>query len=175
MTEQTAAATTDPAGATSAEISPKAPPLPPRLFIRLAWMGHRAIYRFTGGRRGIWRPRPGHWGAMRLRTVGRRSGLERLAIVAYLEDGQNLVTMAMNGWGAPEPAWWLNLQAHPEAVVETKDGRRAVRGRVASGEERERLWERWREVSRAVDAYAVRRPNETAVVVLEPRTDRAVG
>jgi hypothetical protein len=19
--------------------------------------------------------------------------------------------MAMNGWGAPEPAWWLNLQA----------------------------------------------------------------
>ena len=35
---------------------------------------------------------------MRLRTVGRRSGLERVAIVAYFEDGPNLVTLAMNGW-----------------------------------------------------------------------------
>ena len=49
--------------------------------------------------------------------------------LAYYEDGQDLVTMAMNGWGDPEPAWWLNLQAHPETSVELKDGRRAVRGR----------------------------------------------
>lgn len=39
-------------------------------------------------------------------------------IVGYYEDGPNLISMAMNGWGAAEPAWWLNLQAHPEAVVE---------------------------------------------------------
>jgi hypothetical protein len=34
-------------------------------------------------------------------------------ILGYYEDGPNLVSMAMNGWGAAEPAWWLNLQAHP--------------------------------------------------------------
>ncbi len=27
------------------------------------------------------------------------------------------VSMAMNGWVAAEPAWRLNLQVHPEAVV----------------------------------------------------------
>ena len=62
-------------------------------------------------------------------------------ILGYYEDGPNLVSMAMNGWGAAEPAWWLNLQADPHAVVELAGGiRREVLGRPAVGEERERLW-----------------------------------
>jgi hypothetical protein len=78
--------------------------------------------------------------------------------------------MAMNGWGAAEPAWWLNLQADPHAVVELSGGiRREVLGRAAAGEERDRLWQRWRELDDDLDAYAARRPRETAVVVLEPR------
>ena len=32
-------------------------------------------------------------------------------------DGPNLIALAMNGWADGEPAWWLNLQAHPEAEV----------------------------------------------------------
>src|SRR5262245_1180849 len=42
---------------------------------------------------------------------------ERSVILGYVEDGPNLVTMAMNGWADGEPAWWLNLQAHPDATV----------------------------------------------------------
>jgi hypothetical protein len=91
-------------------------------------------------------------------------------ILGYFEDGQNLVSMAMNGWGTPEPAWWLNLQARPEAVVELAGGiRREVLGRAAVGGERERLWQRWRELNQNLDGYAARRPIETAVIVLEPR------
>jgi len=91
-------------------------------------------------------------------------------ILGYYEDGPNLVSMAMNGWGAAEPAWWLNLQAAPRAVVDLPGGvRREVLGRRAVGEERERLWERWRELDRDLDSYAARRPRETAVVVLEPQ------
>jgi deazaflavin-dependent oxidoreductase (nitroreductase family) len=108
---------------------------------------------------------------MRLKTVGRRSGKERIAILGYYEDGPNLVTMAMNGWADGEPAWWLNLQAHPEATVELKDGPRAVRGRAAHGDERGRLWARWREMGDDVDAYATLRSSETAVVVLEPKPE----
>lgn len=145
-----------------------APRLPPRWFIRAAWGAHRALYRVTGGRRGVWRPAPGKWGTMRLHTIGRRTGRERIAILGYYEDGPNLVTMAMNGWGEAEPAWWLNLQAHPHATVDLKDGRREVVGRAATGEERERLWDRWRGTG-DVDGYARRRHTETAVVVLEPR------
>jgi deazaflavin-dependent oxidoreductase (nitroreductase family) len=153
---------------------PRTPWLPPNWFIRAAWRIHRAIYRFTGGRRGLWVPKPGKWGAMRLTTVGRRSGKERIAILGYYEDGPNLVTLAMNGWMEPEPAWWLNLQAHPDATVDLATGKRGVRGRAAVGEERDRLWAGWSDYASSgsdAQAYAPRRPKGTAVVVLEPRSD----
>ena len=70
--------------------------------------------------------------------------------------------------GAPEPAWWLNLQTQPNAEVELKSGTRAVRARAAVGEERERLWARFREFGDNPDDYAYRRPGRTEVVVLEP-------
>jgi deazaflavin-dependent oxidoreductase (nitroreductase family) len=133
------------------------------------WHGRRLLLRATGGRLGLWRPRPGRWGTLRLTTTGRRSGQPRQVVLGYFEDGGNLVTMAMNGWGPAEPAWWLNLQAQPDAVIQTRDGTRRVRGRRAVGEERERLWSRWAEIDRDLDDYAARRPGETAVVVLEPR------
>jgi deazaflavin-dependent oxidoreductase (nitroreductase family) len=101
--------------------------------------------------------------------VGRRTGRQRNVLVGYIEDGPSLVTMAMNGWSDGEPAWWLNLQATPEATVETVDGLRAVRARAAEGEERARLWARWTEVNHDLDGYAALRSGETAVVVLEPR------
>ena len=95
---------------------------------------------------------------MRLRTVGRRSGQERIAILAYFTDGQNLVTMAMNGWGDPEPAWWLNLQAQPDVVVELPDGIHRVHGRVATPTERPQLWARWAEYNGAnLEGWAARR------------------
>lgn len=155
-----------------APTKPSSPWLPPRWFIRGAWVAHRAIYRFSSGRRGLSLPKPGvAFGLLKLTTVGRRSGHEREAILGYVEDGPTLVTLAMNGWGSPDPAWWLNLQAQPEATVELKTGTRAVRARAAIGEERERLWARVREHSGYgdMDGYARRRSGETAVVVLEAR------
>ena len=148
----------------------KSPFLPPRWFIRFFWAAQRAVYAITGGRLGLRTATADHWGMLRLHTVGRRTGAERVAILGFFEDGPDLVTMAMNGWGAAEPAWWLNLQAHPEAVVEMAGKvRREVLGRAAVGEERERLWQRWAEIDRNLDGYAARRPHETAVVILEPR------
>jgi deazaflavin-dependent oxidoreductase (nitroreductase family) len=153
----------------------RAPRLPPRWFIRGAWVVHRAIHRFTGGRRGLAPPTPGgKFGYLRLKTVGRRSGQERAAILGYYEDGPNLVTLAMNGWADAEPAWWLNLRARPDANVELKNGSREVRARAAEGEERARLWAKLRGYSGYgddLDAYATLRSSETAVVVLEPRPE----
>jgi deazaflavin-dependent oxidoreductase (nitroreductase family) len=146
--------------------------VPPRWIVRGVWIAHRALHRFTGGRRGLWLPKAGKWGTLRLTTVGRRSGRERVAILGYVVDGRNLVTLAMNGWAAPEPAWWLNLQANPDVTVRLADGPRAVRGRAAEGDERERLWSLFRaqrEWGADVDAFTKRRPGGTAVVVFEPR------
>lgn len=149
--------------------STKTPFLPPRWVVRTAWALHRAIYSVTGGRRGLRIPTTDQWGMMRLRTVGRRTGEERAAILGYFEDGADLVTMAMNGWAEAEPAWWLNLQARPDTLVELKDGPRLVRARAANPEERPRLWARWAAYDEGLDTYSARRPAETAVVILSPR------
>jgi deazaflavin-dependent oxidoreductase (nitroreductase family) len=148
--------------------------LPPRWFIVGFWHVHRAVVRATGARLGLTRPKAEGWGIARLTTVGRRSGRQRAVLIGYFEDGDNIVTMAMNGWGEAEPAWWLNLQAQPEAVVRTRDGDRAVRAHRAEGAERERLWDRWTEIQKNLDGYAARRPGETAVVVLVPAEGAAL-
>ena len=145
--------------------------VPPRWFVRFVWSTHRGLYRLTGGRFGLRRAKPNRWGMMHLTTTGRRTGQERSVIICYFEDGPNLVSMAMNGWADDEPAWWLNLQAHPEASVDLADDQRTVRGRAAEGEERSRLWARLREIDTNLDAYAALRSAETAVVILEPWPD----
>ncbi|KRE29637.1 hypothetical protein ASG80_19325 [Agromyces sp. Soil535] len=145
--------------------------LPPRWFVRVAWRVHRGLYRVTGGRVGLRRPKPKDYGTIHLTTTGRRSGRERGVILGYFEDGPNLVTMAMNGWADPEPAWWLNLQAHPDAKVVVPDGTRLVHARAARGDERSRLWSTWREIDTGLDDFAALRSSETAVVILEPRPD----
>jgi F420H(2)-dependent quinone reductase len=152
----------------------RAPWLPPRWFVRLAWSTHRAVYRVTGGRVGLWRPKGNRWGTMRLTTTGRRTGRARSVMLGYFEDGRDLVTLAMNGWADGEPAWWLNLQERPDATVDLPGGTRDVTARVAQGDERSRLWVRWREIDQKLDGYAARRSSETAVVILQPRTSPAV-
>ena len=147
------------------------PFLPPRWFIRAAWAVHRAIYRLSGGRRGLRPPTPATYGILGIHTIGRRSGVERMAMLGYFEDGPNLFTLAMNGWGEPEPAWWLNLQAHPNATIDLPDGSREIRARAATGDERARLWAEMRRREPNLDGYAERRHRETAVVVFEPRAE----
>ena len=145
--------------------------VPPRVVIRVAWLLHRALLRFSGGRIGLRPPKAGmRFGMLRLTTVGRRSGQARVAIVGYLEDGPNLVVLAMNGWDEGHPSWWLNLEEHPDAVVRLAGQHpNPVRARRAAGEERDRLWQRWVAVDPQLDTYAGRRSTQTPVVVLESR------
>jgi F420H(2)-dependent quinone reductase len=150
--------------------STRPPKLPPPWVVHTAWRVHRALYRLSGGR-FLWTTsnRRG-WGALRLTTVGRKSGQERSVIIGYVEEGDDLVALAMNGWDEGHPAWWLNLEAHPDAVVRLSgQPPRPVRARAAAGQERDRLWQRWVTVDPNLDTYASRRSTETPVVVLEPR------
>jgi F420H(2)-dependent quinone reductase len=157
--------------ASTASTTPAA--LPPRPLIRTFWLLHRFAHRATGGRFGLSSPEAGaKFGMLRLTTTGRRSGRSRTAIVGYFPDGANLVTIAMNGWGEAEPAWWLNLQANPDATVVLPDGPREIRARAAAGEERERLLATFADYpgwGDDVAALAARRPGPTSIVVLEPR------
>lgn len=150
------------------------PKVPPAWFVRLAWRAHRALYRLSGGRFLWTTSNKRGWGALRLTTIGRKSGEERSVIVGYLEDGPNLVVLAMNGWGEGHPAWWLNLEAHPDAVVRLAgEQERPVRAFAAAGDQRDRLWQRWAAINPQLDGYAGLRSTETPVVVLEPREPAA--
>lgn len=145
------------------------PRVPPRWFVRIAWSVHRGLYRVTRGRIGLWPAKHGKWGTLRMTTIGRRTGRRRAVILAYFEDGPNLILLAMNGWGEGHPAWWRNLQGNPEAEVVLATGRRPVRARAAEGAELSRLWAGWRELEPKLDAYAALRSTDTPVVILEPQ------
>lgn len=147
------------------------PFLPPRPVIRFAWNVHKALYRWSGGRFGLRVSTPTKEGLAQLETTGRRTGRPRSVMIAYFEDGDDYVTMAMNGWDVAEPAWWLNLQTHERAELALPSGTIDVIGRAATeGAEHDRLWDRWRKLDHNVDKYAARRSKGTAVVVLSPVT-----
>jgi deazaflavin-dependent oxidoreductase (nitroreductase family) len=158
---------------TAAQTTQKAPPKVPRWLVRTIWIAHRGLYRITRARIGLRPATSSQWGMLRLKTIGRHTGKARVAIVGFIEDGPNLVSPAMNGWAQPEPAWWLNLQANPEATVELLDGSRDVIARAAVGDERARLWKKFVDLgsSAFTDASAALRSTETALVILEPRRD----
>ena len=154
--------------AESASLLPEPPALPPAWFKHLFWRGHRLLYRVLGAR-VLWTPESKRgWGAMLLTTVGRRSGERRDVIVGYIDDGPAPVVLAMNGWDEGQPAWWLNLEAHPDAVIRLEgEAERPVRARRVEGDERDRLWRRWSEIDEGLDAYAASREADTPVVVFE--------
>lgn len=143
--------------------------LPPAWFKHLFWRVHRVLYRLAGDR-VLWTPASKRgWGAMHLTTVGRRSGENRSVIVGYIEDGTTPFVMAMNGWDEGHPAWWLNLESNPEAIIRLKgQTERRVRARQVEGEERERLWRQWAAIDHDLDAYAAPRSVATPVIVFEP-------
>lgn len=148
--------------------TPRPPTVPPAWFVHTAWRAHRALYRLSGGRFLWTTSNKRGWGALRLTTIGRKSGQERSVIIGYVEDGANLVALAMNGWDEGDPAWCLNLEANPDAVIRLAgQPPHRVRAHQAVGEERDRLWQLWTAVDPQLDAYAARRTTTTPVVVLE--------
>lgn len=160
---------------------PRQPKTPPPWFVHTAWRVHRALYRLSGGRL-LWTTsnRRG-WGALCLTTVGRKSGRERSVIIGYIEDGHDLVALAMNGWDEGHPAWWFNLETAPDAVLRLAGERPGqVHARAAAGEERDRLWQRWVTVDPNLDTYADRRSTKSigfrarTTATTEPRSIAAM-
>ncbi|MEH1054019.1 nitroreductase family deazaflavin-dependent oxidoreductase [Micromonospora sp. CPCC 206171] len=73
-------------------------------------------------------------------TTGRRSGQPRSNPLLYVPDGDAYVVIGSN-WGQQhQPGWAMNLLAEPNAEVDVKGRRFAVRAEVATGAERDRLW-----------------------------------
>jgi deazaflavin-dependent oxidoreductase (nitroreductase family) len=131
---------------------------------------HTTVYRLSGGRLG--QTLPGVPGRMLLLDhVGARSGARRTSPLLYIEDGANVVIVASKGGYPKHPAWFHNLKANPETTVQIGPEHRAVWARVATPQERERLWPLCVEAYPGYADYQKRsKGREIPLVILEPHT-----
>lgn len=134
--------------------------------VELFWRIHPRLYRWTGGRLG---GRVMGMPVLLLTTTGRKSGQPRTRALMYLPDGDRYVVIASYLGEPRHPAWWLNLQAHPDAEIQVGSRRIPVRAREADGEERGRLWSAVVETQGDYAEYQRRTERRIPVVVLEPR------
>ena len=132
------------------------------------WVGriHTKLYTASGGRIGA---RLAGLPMLLLTTVGRRSGELRTTPLPYLLEGDNFVTVGSNGGAERDPAWWLNLQADPDARIQLRDRHCGVRAHRAVGDERARLWPRLKEFNPNWRRYERKTSRELPVVVLTPK------
>jgi deazaflavin-dependent oxidoreductase (nitroreductase family) len=141
----------------------------PRWLLRIFWLEDRILSRLTGGRMALPNGSDGAIRTLFLRTVGRRSGQARRTGLYYVEDGVNLAVVASNTGEDEDPAWWLNLQARPDAEVELGREVRPIRARRAAPEESTRVYAQFEEALPQYTDYRVRTTREIPVVILEPR------
>ena len=132
--------------------------------MRLFGDEHVRRYRETGGEVGHdWEGTQ----ALILTTTGRRSGEPRDNALIYGRSGEDLLVVPSKGGSDVPPAWYLNLQAQPQAEVQVRDERFRVRARDASPGEEPELWAemvgRWP----AYDQYQAKSARHIPVVVLE--------
>jgi F420H(2)-dependent quinone reductase len=129
---------------------------------------HTFLYRKTGGRFG--HSFPGVRGKMLLLDhVGAKSGTRRTSPLLYVEDGEDVVIVASKGGFPKHPAWFHNLMANPDTTVQIGAERRLVHARVATPEERDRLWAMAVRAYSGYEDYRARTDREIPLVVLEPR------
>ncbi|MGQ4596605.1 nitroreductase/quinone reductase family protein [Nocardia sp. R6R-6] len=106
-----------------------------------------------------------------LRTVGRKSGKERISALTYARDGEQYLVTASNG-GSPRPPGWLaNLKARPECEIQVGRRKLAVRARSTLPDDPDyaRRWAIVDKVNRGrYSAYQQRTKRPIAVVVLTP-------
>ena len=110
-----------------------------------------------------------------LHTTGVRSGLERVTPVAYQLLGDGWAVFAHHAGAPGHPDWFRNLVAHPETTIEIGTETVPVRARVATGEERQRIWERQKLFFPRFGRYEERTDREIPVVILERLTARRPG
>jgi F420H(2)-dependent quinone reductase len=129
--------------------------------------GHVLVYRLTNGTVG--HRFPGAPPMLLLTHVGARSGTQRTTPLVYVDDPPNVVIVASKGGYPKHPSWYHNLRAHPDTMVQIGAEHREVHARVATAQERERLWPMAVTTYAGYRGYQQRTKREIPLVILEPR------
>jgi deazaflavin-dependent oxidoreductase (nitroreductase family) len=135
--------------------------------LRRLMSGHARIYRLTNGVVG--HRVPGFPHMLLLDHVGAKSGTRRTTPLVYVDDGRDVVIVASKGGYPKHPAWYHNVLANPDTTVQIGSERRRVHARLATAEERPRLWPKAVATYPGYAGYQERADREIPLVVLEPR------
>jgi deazaflavin-dependent oxidoreductase (nitroreductase family) len=103
-----------------------------------------------------------------LRTVGRKSGKSRENPLMFVRHNGGFAVAASNAGASKTPAWWLNLQASPDAKVIASGKTQDVRAREATEAEIAEVWPQMVAMYQGFDHYKTVTNREFPVVMLEP-------
>ncbi len=118
------------------------------------------MFRLTGGR---FTTIPAN--ILTLTHTGARTGKRRENLLTYFTDGEDLIVMASNYGRERHPSWYYNVRANPEVEVRAAGRRGSYRARIATGEDRERLWRLAKTLTRTYADYEERAANRTIQVI----------
>ena len=128
---------------------------------------HRAILKASFGKIG--------WSGygmpvLELTTTGRKSGQSRTVLLTSpWQDGDTIAIVASRGGDDIHPAWYWNIQADPSVQVKLQgQPTRPMRARVATPDERARIWPELTAEHKNYAGYQERTEREIPVVLLEP-------
>jgi deazaflavin-dependent oxidoreductase (nitroreductase family) len=126
---------------------------------------HQFVYELSGGRVG---ERVGRVPMLLLHTTGRKTGRPRTAALLYHRDQSDYVVVGSKGGSDTPPAWLLNLKAMPDVVVQVGTRQFRAGARVASDDERRRLWPEVTELWPQYDRYQSQTRRLIPLVILRP-------
>jgi deazaflavin-dependent oxidoreductase (nitroreductase family) len=145
--------------------------MPSDAVFKIANAVHRAITKVTFGHMG--------WSVstmpvLELTTTGRKTGqLRRVMLTSPIRDGDSYVVVASKGGDEQHPAWFFNLRDDPSVQVSVRGGpRRPMTARVATPDERARLWPQVTKASKNYARYQDQTTREIPLVILEPSADQ---
>lgn len=131
---------------------------------------HVALYRRSGGKIG------GHlpgWREARIALVdhrGAKTGTQRTSPLMYHEEGDAIAVVASKAGQPTHPAWFHNLKANPDTTLQIGSDIRKVRARVATDEERDRLWPKFLAVYPGYEFYRRNaKGRKIPIVILDSR------
>jgi deazaflavin-dependent oxidoreductase (nitroreductase family) len=139
---------------------------------RRATKPHVAVYRATGGRLGGRLPGWPDARILLLDHIGAKSGVRRTSPLMYHDEHGTVAVVASKAGQPTHPAWFHNLLAHPEITIQIGSEVRRVRARVATDEERDRLWPEFVALYPGYEFFRSHaKGRRIPIVILDPRQD----
>lgn len=134
--------------------------------VSLVGADHVRRYRETDGAVGyVWNGVT----TLLLTTTGRKSGEPRTSALIFGRDGDDFLIIASQGGAPTHPAWYHNIQDHPDCEIQVKEEHIPVTARTATAEEKPRLWKIMTDAWPNYDTYQTRTDRVIPLVVLSRR------